>query len=512
MKKVVIIDFGSQYTMLIARRIRELGVFSEIVGPSWPEDSPNADRVEEVGAIVLSGGPMSVLAPSAPRVSPKVFEFDIPILGICYGHQMLAHLLGGQVTKAQRAEYGWTPLEVIEPDDLFFGLPAHFRVWMSHGDEVQTPPPGFTILARTPSTPVAAMRAQDRPIVGVQFHPEVVHTQFGKTILANFLFRIAKLQPTWRMSDFLTERIQEIQSLAQKGMFLVALSGGVDSSVLTQLLAKAAPDRLVAVFVDTGLLKWDEPDRIRRYFGHLPHLIMVDAKDRFFQALQGVTDPEEKRKVIGALFAEIFEEEARKWQGQIRYLAQGTLYPDVIESGQGLGPAATIKTHHNVGGLPEDLSLELYEPFRYLFKDEVRQLGRHMGLPEDLIQRHPFPGPGFAVRVIGEVTPADVALLQKVDRILEEEIKQAGLYTRIWQAFPVLLPIRSVGVTGDERSYGRVVVIRAVTSVDGMTADWFAFPDFVLKKISSRITGEIREINRVVYDITSKPPGTIEWE
>lgn len=512
MKKVVIVDFGSQYTMLIARRMRELGVFSEIVGPNWPDDAARPSPFEDIGAIVLSGGPMSVLAPGAPLVSKSVLESGLPILGICYGHQMLAHLLGGRVTRAQRAEYGWTPLEVLEPSDLFFGLPRQFRVWMSHGDEVQDPPSGFEVLARTPSTPVAAMKARTRPIVGVQFHPEVVHTQFGKTILANFLFRIAGLQPTWRMSDFLSERLQEIRTLAQDGMFLVALSGGVDSSVLTQLLAKAAPDRIVAVFVDTGLLKWDEPDRIRRYFGHLPHLIMVDAKERFFQALQGITDPEKKRKVIGALFAEIFEEEARKWQGKIRYLAQGTLYPDVIESGHGLGPSATIKTHHNVGGLPKDLSLQLYEPFRYLFKDEVRQLGRHLGLPEELIQRHPFPGPGFAVRVIGEVRPEDVALLQNVDRILEEEIKRAGLYPRIWQAFPVLLPIRSVGVTGDERSYGRVVVIRAVTSVDGMTADWFAFPDHVLKRISTRITGEIREINRVVYDITSKPPGTIEWE
>lgn len=505
-EKIAILDFGSQYTKLIARRFREMHIYSEIYSPEDPLKDPT------IHAVVLSGGPKSVYEENAPRPHPSLWQQNLPILGVCYGWQLMAHELGGTVRPALHREYGPADLEVINPGILFKNLPQRFRVWMSHGDLVEEIPPGFYTTARTAVTPFAAAENPQKRWFAVQFHPEVSHTQYGKEILHHFAFHGASLHGNWSLKGFLEQKSKEIRERVGSDGVLLALSGGVDSSTLAAFLHRIIPDQLFAVFVDTGLLKKGERERIESIFGYLRHLQIVDARTRFFERLRGVKNPEEKRKIIGYTFVEVFREVLHELPRNVRFLAQGTLYPDVIESGQSKGPAETIKTHHNVGGLPEELGFELLEPFRELFKDEVREIARILGLPQEVVQRHPFPGPGFAVRILGEVTPDRVAVLQEADAILEEEIRQAGFYDSLWQVFPVLIPLKSVGVMGDQRTYSWVLAIRAVISEDGMTADWARLPHALLDRIAARLIGNIKEINRVVYDITSKPPGTIEWE
>jgi len=507
-QKVLIYDFGSQYTQLIVRRIRELSVYSVIVPPSYPPY-----RIEKnVIAIILSGGPRSVYDEEALLPSPELFNLKIPILGICYGHQLIAKLLGGEVKRCEAGEYGFAEMKIIRKSILFKGLKEKFRVWMSHGDQVVKIPEGFIHLGETEVTRYAAMGDINNRIFGLQFHPEVVHTEYGKKILRNFLFEIAKAKGDWKLSDFVEEKKREIRERVKDSGVLLALSGGVDSSVLAELLFLSIGKNLYPVFVDTGLLGSFERKRIERLFSHLPNLKIFDAKSKFLNGLSGIVDPEEKRRVIGKSFADIFEEVANSLKNKIKFLAQGTLYPDVIESGRGVGPAAVIKTHHNVGGLPLTLSLELIEPFRELFKDEVREIGKILGLPQEVIERHPFPGPGYAVRIIGEVNKERIEIIERAERIIENEIKKRKLYNELWQIFPVLLPVKTVGVMGDLRTYEYVIAIRAVESQDGMTADWSRLPYDLLDKIARRIVGEIPGVNRVVYDITSKPPATIEWE
>lgn len=521
---IVILDFGSQYTQLIARRIREFKVYCEILPYNSTLDVIR--RLQPEG-IVLSGGPGSVAVnfngngngngASSPLPHPGIFMLGVPILGICYGHQIMAKLLGGKVKKAPRREFGLAKIDLTRSADLFDGIKPKFDVWMSHGDEVVGLPFGFVALGATPTAPFAAVANPAKKLYGLQFHPEVSHTEHGALILKNFIFQVCECEPSWELKNWIEKTVREIQREVGPYRVLVALSGGVDSSVVAALIHEAIGAQLVAAFVDTGLLKKGETERIRRIFGKRfeNSLMIIDAKDRFFKALRGVTDPEEKRKAIGNLFGHIFDETAAKEKG-ILFLAQGTLYPDVIESGRASsatkGLASVIKTHHNVGGLPRNLKLKLLEPVRNLFKDEVRKLGADMGLGEEVLHRHPFPGPGFAVRMIGEVTPARAEIMAHADEIIEEEIRRAGFYERLWQAFPVLLGIKTVGVMGDERSYKEVLAIRAVESLDGMTADWARLPEDLIGVISRRIVNEIPEISRVVYDVTSKPPATIEWE
>jgi GMP synthase (glutamine-hydrolysing) len=513
---VLILDFGSQYTQLIARRIRELSVYSEI----HPFDIPFQKIVDmKPAAVVLSGGPSSCYEPGAPTVSPELYKLGVPILGICYGVQLTAKLLGGEVKKADKREYGRAEVVITETgakSPLFTGFQAgeKLEVWMSHGDRIERMPDGYQLIGETHNAPWAAAADEKRRIYGVQFHPEVVHTPRGGEILGNFLFRVCGLSPSWTMAGFAQEAIERVRTqVGESGRVICGLSGGVDSSVAAKLILNAIGARLTCIFVDNGLLRRGERAAVERLFGDAFHadLHVVDAEARFLGALAGVTDPEQKRKIIGREFIAVFEEEAKKIEGA-KFLAQGTLYPDVIESVSHRGPSATIKSHHNVGGLPERMHLALVEPLRELFKDEVRVLGAELGLPRHVLWRQPFPGPGLAVRVLGEVTKARCDVLRAADAIIDEEIRAAGMYESIWQSFGVLLPVKSVGVMGDERTYAETLCVRAVHSKDGMTADWVTLPYDLLGLISRRVVNEVRGINRVVYDITSKPPGTIEWE
>ena len=511
--RILVLDYGSQYTQLIARRIREQQVYCEIHPPTM---SVEAIRAWNPAGIILSGGPSSVLDEGAPGLEPALVELGMPVLGICYGLQLLAHRLGGLVEKADDREYGRAILKIDERDDpLFAGLEggAERVVWMSHGDRVLRLPEGWVVLGTSESSPFCAVRHRDRPVWGVQFHPEVVHTEGGAEILANFVHDICGCERSWTMDAFIDEEIARICERAGDRNVVCGLSGGVDSSVAAALVHRAVGDQLYCIFVDNGLLRLDERSEVESIFREAlgVKLVTVDAADRFLANLAGVIDPEKKRRIIGHTFIEVFDEQAQQI-GDVDFLVQGTLYPDVIESVSVKGPSATIKTHHNVGGLPERMRLQLIEPLRELFKDEVRAVGRKLDLPERAVGRHPFPGPGLAVRILGEVTRERCDVLRAADAIVIEEIRAAGLYDRLWQAFAVLLPVQTVGVMGDERTYENACAVRCVESVDAMTADWARIPPDVLQEISSRIINEVKGINRVVYDISSKPPATIEWE
>ncbi|QMU56438.1 MAG: glutamine-hydrolyzing GMP synthase [Candidatus Mycalebacterium zealandia] len=507
---ILVIDFGSQYTRIIARRIREQGVFSEI-----KPHTITAEQVREISprAIVLSGGPSSVWDNDAPGLDGEIFETGIPILGICYGMQLLVRMLGGEVEESSKREFGPATVEISDSEDgLFAGLSGSADVWMSHGDKVAKLPDGFEITARTLNAPVAAIKHSGKKIFGTQFHPEVAHTPKGGEMLANFLFKTAGCEKIWNPEAFIENTVAAIKKQVGSARVICALSGGVDSSVTAALLRKAVGDALVCIFVDTGLLRLDEGDEVVRMFAEYGiEVKRVNEEEGFLGKLAGVSDPEKKRKIIGREFIKVFEREAKKIS-DAKFLAQGTLYPDVIESANTGGAAATIKTHHNVGGLPEKMNLKLVEPLRELFKDEVRNVGRHLGLTGGIIDRHPFPGPGLAIRVLGEIKPESVDMLRRADAIYIDEIRKAGIYNEIWQAFAVFLPVRTVGVMGDKRTYDNVIALRAVTSTDGMTADWAKIPPETLEKISTRIINEIEGVGRVVYDISTKPPGTIEWE
>ncbi|OGP90855.1 MAG: glutamine-hydrolyzing GMP synthase [Deltaproteobacteria bacterium RBG_16_47_11] len=511
--KILILDFGSQYTQLIARRVRECQIYSEI--------HPYPLSLEEIRSmapqgIILSGGPASVYEENAPRCDVALFRLGIPILGICYGMQLIGYLLGGEVTRSKKREYGKAKLVLDEEGKLFRGLGRkgkQLQVWMSHGDQVKTLPAGFRMAAHSRNTPVAAMEDDQRKIYGLQFHPEVVHTPQGIHLIRNFLFTICQCTNLWTMKSFLDQTVSQLREKIGSEKVICALSGGVDSSAVALLLHRVIGDHLQCIFVNNGLLRKNEasqvPDLFRYHF-KIP-LHYVDAENHFLKKLEGVRDPEEKRRTIGKEFISIFEREARKIGG-VQYLAQGTLYPDVIESVSSKGPSATIKSHHNVGGLPKRMKFKLVEPLRELFKDEVRQLGRVLGLPEEIVQRQPFPGPGLAIRIIGEINRERLDLLRAADEVVREEMQKARLWDKVWQSFAILVPVKTVGVMGDERTYEHVVAIRVVASLDGMTADWVKLPHKVLENISNRIINEVRGVNRVVYDISSKPPSTIEWE
>lgn len=511
-ESVLVLDFGGQYTQLIARRVRELGVYSEIHPYNVPIETI---RSLNPSGIILSGSPWSVYDEGAPKSTPQVYDLGVPILGICYGLQLIADQLGGTVDTSAKKEFGKALLQVDKGDDLLAGLNGSTTVWMSHGDALTSLPDGFEPIAHTPNAPICAIRHPKRKIYGVQFHPEVVHTQNGTKILSNFLFQVCGLKGGWTSTHFIETSIERIRKTVGTSRVLCALSGGVDSSVAAILLHKAIGDQLHCIHINNGLMRKGESEKVVEVFREhyrIP-LTYIDATELFLTRLAGVTDPEQKRKVVGKTFIDVFEEESRNLASTpFEFLAQGTLYPDVIESVSFKGPSVTIKTHHNVGGLPKNMKFKLIEPFRELFKDEVREVGRKLGLPESFLERHPFPGPGLAVRVLGEITKEKLHLAREADVIFIDEIRRAGIYNDIWQAFAALLPVRSVGVMGDGRTYDYTVVLRAVTSVDGMTADWARIPPEVLASASNRIINEVGGINRVVYDISSKPPATIEWE
>ena len=514
---IVILDFGSQYTQLIARRIREFNVFSVVIPCTTPLEKILALNPK---GIILSGGPSSVYDTDAPAADPAVLAQNLPVLGICYGLHYIVHHLGGKVVPADNREYGHAEVEILAENKLFRGLPQSINVWMSHGDEAEQLPEGFTRTAQT-SNALAGIANEDARIWAVQFHPEVAHTKQGMELLKNFCLDICGAEPNWTPEHFIQTTVEKVRAQVGSGHAICGLSGGVDSSVAAVLVAKAIGDRLTCIFVNNGVLRKEEFYKVQKTMREQLGLnvVAVDAGQRFLDRLAGITDPERKRKIIGNEFIAVFDDEAKKIfetekssGEEVAWLVQGTLYPDVIESSSVHGPSHTIKSHHNVGGLPEDMKLKLIEPLRDLFKDEVRRIGRDLGMPDEIIDRQPFPGPGLAVRILGEVTAERVAILQEADEIVVEEIKKAGLYKKVWQSFAVLLPVKSVGVMGDQRTYANTCAIRAVESEDGMTADWAPLPYEVLRTISSRIVSEVRGINRVVYDITSKPPGTIEWE
>ena len=507
---VLVLDFGSQYTQLIARRVRENRVYS-VVHPF--DITPEKVRQLAPTAIILSGGPQSVYSEAAPYCSREIFELGIPILGICYGMQLTAYLLDGRVEAAAEREYGRAEIDVTADSPLFTNTPQHQQVWASHGDRILAGPPGFHTTASSPNAPITAFENRERRCYGIQFHPEVTHSEAGGQIVKNFLFDIAGCTPTWDLGDYRRRKVEEIREQVGEARVIAAVSGGVDSTVAALLVAEAIGDQLTAIFVDNGVLRKHEALQVgSRLSDRLGlHFVQVDARERFYEKLAGITDPEVKRKRIGNEFIAVFEEEAKRIP-DVQFLMQGTLYPDVIESVSIKGPSAVIKTHHNVGGLPEKMGLKLIEPVRELFKDEVRQLGIELGLEEEFVWRHPFPGPGLAVRILGEVNAERVEVLQNADEIVIDEIRKAGLYREIAQAFAVLLPVKSVGVMGDERTYENVCAVRAVTTTDFMTADWYRMPYEILDRMARRIVNEVRGINRVVYDISSKPPGTIEWE
>jgi GMP synthase (glutamine-hydrolysing) len=507
---ILILDFGSQYTQLIARRVREQKVYCEIVSPNIPISTIHEKKPD---GLILSGGPSSVYVQNAPIPDKGLFHSDIPIFGICYGMQLIGHQLGGTVEPDTRREYGRIKMQVIMQNELFAELPDEQTVWMSHGDQVAAMPAGFVRLAKSENTPTVAMAHFSRKLYGVQFHPEVIHTQFGNKILRNFLFRICDCQPNWTMASFIEKETKQIQNTIGTKKIICAVSGGVDSTVTAVLVHRAIGDSLTCIFVNNGLLRLNEPEKVVTAFRDQfkIRLDYLDATARFLTKLDGVTDPERKRKIIGEEFIRVFEEEAKKL-ADVEFLAQGTLYPDVIESKSIHGPSATIKSHHNVGGLPEKMNLRLIEPLKELFKDEVRLLGKELGIPAEFLQRQPFPGPGLAVRILGEVTPDRLQISRQADYILIEEIKRAEWYHKLWQSFAILLPVKTVGVMGDERTYENVIAIRAVHSDDAMTADWAQLPYDLLGRISNRIINEEKGVNRVVYDISSKPPSTIEWE